>query len=120
MSNFGLMLTALAALMTAAANLCFQQGVKQSSQLTEGIWHFISLFSNFSFLAGCLLYVLSLFTWLKILAIEPIGVAYPILIGLTFVLLIFGAAFFAHEHISLKMLTGSFLILAGITLIARA
>lgn len=120
MSNFGLVLTALAALMTAVANIFLQQGVRQSLQFTDGtFWNFASLFSNASFWVGGLLYGLSLLTWLKILAMEPIGIAYPILIGLTFALLMCGAAFFAHESISLKTIVGTLIILAGITIVAR-
>ena len=120
MSNFGLTLTALAALMTAAANLLLQQGVKQSSQFANGaFWNLMPLFSNVSFWAGGILYGLSLLTWLKILALEPIGAAYPILIGLTFALLMSGAAFLAHEPISLKTIVGTLIILAGITIVAR-
>ncbi len=121
MSKFGLLLTVLAALMTAAANLCLQKGVRQSVQFTEGVfWNFISLFGSVSFVVGGLLYVLSMLAWLKILAMEPVGLAYPVLVGISFVLLIPGAAIFAHEPISLKVIFGIILILAGITVVARA
>jgi multidrug transporter EmrE-like cation transporter len=119
MSKLGFLLTVFAAFMTAVANICLRNGVKQSLQLTGGAWHFTILFGNVSFIAGCIFYGFALFTWLKILALEPIGISYPVLIGLTFALLMAGSAYFAHEPISLKTIVGTLIIFVGITIIAR-
>lgn len=119
MSKFGMALTLIAALLTAGGNICLQKGLEQSLKTTDGFQLIASLLSDITFIAGSLFYVLAMLTWLKILSIEPVGIAYPILVGLTFVLLIPGAAFFANEPISLKTIVGTVLILVGITIVAR-
>lgn len=120
MSKFGMVLTVVAALLTATANICLRKGLEQSLTNTEGLWRIASLLGNFTFVAGNLLYGFAMLTWLKILSIEPVGIAYPVLVGLTFVLLMPGAALFAHEPISLRTIAGTMLILAGITIVARS
>jgi multidrug transporter EmrE-like cation transporter len=120
MSNFGIVLTVLAALMTTAANLCLRKGLAQSSKSMVGIQRLISLLNDSVFVVGILLYGLAMLPWLKVVSMEPVASAYPVLVGLTFVLLLIGAALFINEPISLKKIIGTFLILAGITIVARS
>lgn len=120
MSKFGIILTVVAALMTTAANLCLRKAFGQlSASSAAGIQRFAFL-GDITFLAGILLYGLAMLPWLKVVSIEPVGNAYPVLVGLTFVLLMIGAALFVNEPISVRKIVGTVIIVTGITIVARS
>ncbi|AJP57258.1 hypothetical protein UC34_10070 [Pandoraea vervacti] len=54
--------------------------------------------------------------WMVIVTRLPLAVAFPIYIGVTFVMVIIGAHWFLGEQISLATVTAASLILAGITI----
>ena len=72
------------------------------------------------FLFGVLFYGAAAIVWFAALSLENLTTGYPILVGLTFVMVGLGAAVVFGEMISLQKLTGMAAILVGIALIARA
>ena len=72
------------------------------------------------FLSGVILYGLAAVVWFRILSIEDLSSSYPMLVGITFVLVVVGAVWFFDEDFSSQKLIGMVMILAGIGAIARA
>ena len=64
--------------------------------------------------------LLASFLWLLVVAKLPLVIAFPIYIGVTFVLVLAGGWIFLSESISLVRLVSILLILAGITLGVRS
>ena len=64
--------------------------------------------------------LLASFIWLFVVARLPLVVAFPVYIGVTFVLVLMGGWLFLDENISLVKLLAAGLILAGITLGVRS
>lgn len=69
--------------------------------------------------AGAASYCISFLLWMFVLTKAPLGVAYPIAIGTTLVLVLFASAIVFSERLGLAQLVGVGLVLLGITLIAR-
>lgn len=76
------------------------------------------LLTNPLFLLGFLLYLGAMISWIKILASEPVGMAYPILVSISFILVTLGTALFLKEPIFLRTLLGVVSIIVGIILIS--
>lgn len=119
MTKVGIVLTVIAAFMTTAANLCLRKGFAQSSGSNTGMQRLLFLLGDITFVLGIVLYASAMLFWFKVVSMEPVSIAYPVLVGLTFVLLMIGAAVFVNEPISIHKITGTFLILVGITIVAR-
>ncbi len=56
------------------------------------------------------------FAWLFVVTKLPLSIAFPVYIGITFVLVIFGGWFFLHEQFNLIKLAAILLIFFGIVL----
>ena len=63
--------------------------------------------------------LLASFVWLYIITKLPLVVAFPVYIGVTFILVIIGGRIFLSEGISLIKVVSIFLILTGITIGVR-
>jgi multidrug transporter EmrE-like cation transporter len=61
------------------------------------------------------LFVISTFVWTQALTKIPLSLAYPI-VSSAYILTLFGASFFFHEHISFLSVLGVLLIMSGISL----
>lgn len=124
MSSRGLLLLVLSALLTAAANLLLRGGILQHGEFSLALDRvkdqLLSLGTQPSFLAGVFLYGLAALVWFSVLSIENLSTSYPMLVGLTFVLVAIGAAYFFNEAFPGQKIFGMLLILAGIVSIARA
>lgn len=70
--------------------------------------------------AGLALYVLGMLLWLRVLSVDPLGRAYPVLVSLTFVLIVPASWALFRESITLLQISGLFLILLGVSMIARS
>jgi len=70
--------------------------------------------------AGAVMYIGGFLVWMVILSREPLTVAYPIAVGLTMLFSSILAIVLLRESVSWTMAAGSFLVLAGITLLARS
>lgn|GEM_PF-645931 len=121
MTRFGIVLTVIAAAMTAAANLVLRKSLAQTANNGSDIQCLMKLLLfDASFVVGILLYGMAMILWLKVVSMQPVGTAYPILVGLTFVMLLLGAVFFINEPLTFKKIAGTILIIAGITIVAQA
>ena len=63
--------------------------------------------------------LLASFVWLYVVTKLPLVIAFPVYIGVTFILVILGSWIFLSEDISLIRVVSVFLILAGIALGVR-
>ena len=123
LSSFGFLLIFLTAFLSAIANLVLRKGIEAAGGFTTGgfvttIKNFIILLSNPLFFLGFLLYLGAMLSWVKILASEPVSMAYPILVSLSFILVTIGTALFLREPIFIRSLLGIISIIVGIVLIS--
>ena len=122
MSGTGLILVTVTAAMTMAANLMLRAGIdaaggfspRGAMDVLSGI---LALFLQPLFSTGFVAYFLASVIWFRVVATEPLSVAYPILVSLTFSLVTAGAVAIFHETLSTQKLVGLVTILAGIVLI---
>jgi multidrug transporter EmrE-like cation transporter len=63
-------------------------------------------------------YFLAALIWFRVVATEPLSVAYPILVSLTFSLVTAAAVFILSEPISARKVLGLIVILTGILIIS--
>ena len=124
MSLNGLLLTALAAGLTAVANLMLRAGVTNAggflpfrSGLPKQI---LALSTDPVFVAGVFFYGLAALVWFAVISIEDLSTSYPVLVGLTFILVGIGSVVFFSESMPLQKLIGIAVILTGILVVARA
>lgn len=68
---------------------------------------------------GLFLYAVTTLVWIKVISVEPLSVAYPVLTSITFLLVTLAAAFFLHEGIAFQKIIGLIVILVGIVLVGR-
>ena len=123
MTRLGLLWVLVSAVLTMGANLLLRAGIDRgdvgSDAAASMMQRYLVWFSQPMFLVGVVLYGLAALVWFRVVASEPLSSAYPILVGATFVLVIFGAALCFDERISLLKAIGSVVILGGIIMISR-
>lgn len=117
------MLVVLVAGLTVAANLLLRVGVDLAggfpSNLTDMSSGLLRLAAQPLFDLGVILYGLAALVWFRVVASEPLSIAYPVLISLTFILVMAGATLLFHETMTLRKLIGVGIILGGIFLISN-
>jgi multidrug transporter EmrE-like cation transporter len=123
MSRGGLALVVLSAALTMAANLLIRAGIDAAGgfvagSAAEAISSLLRLFAQARFVAGFVLYFLASVVWFRVVATEPLSVAYPILVSCTFVLVTGGAVVLFRESLGLRQALGLVVILAGIVLVS--
>jgi hypothetical protein len=89
MSATGFLLVLFAAGLTMAANLMLRAGIDAVGGFTlDGMIHIlhglVKLFVHPLFALGFCIYFLASVVWFRVVATEPLSVAYPILVSLTF------------------------------------
>lgn len=124
MSYLGWILVCICALMTMLANLLLRIGVKQAlmafttqTTLFSQLW---MAAKQPSLIGGIFFYVLASMVWLKIISTEPLSLAYPILVSITFLLVTSGAMLFFNEPITMLKISGIFIIILGIYVLSLA
>lgn len=125
MSPRGLALVVLSAALTMAANLLIRAGIDAAGGFAAGspaeaIAALLRLFAQVRFVAGFVLYFLASVVWFRVVATEPLSVAYPILVSCTFVLVTAGAVILFREPLGLRQVLGLAIILAGIVLVSSS
>jgi len=119
-----MILIALSALMTAAANLLLRSGVRAAGGFGLGTGtladQVLNLLRQPAFDVGAILYGAAAFTWFAVVGIEDLSVSYPVLVSLVFLLVNAGAVFFFGESISWVKAAGMAVILAGVVIVSRA
>jgi len=105
---------ALGSLLTCAAELLLKQGAVSAPPIPWlPQWFDISaMFSGWTWLGICA-YILSMISWLYVLRIMPLNIAYA-LVNVAQVLVPLGAVYFRHEHVSIKRWAGIGLVLLGL------
>jgi multidrug transporter EmrE-like cation transporter len=123
MSITGLLLVLVTAGLTMAANLMMRSGINSAGGFAPQsvfavVIGFVRLLSQPLFLTGFVLYFIASLIWLRVVASEPLSVAYPVLVSLTFALVTGGAVFFFQEPLSVRKAVGLAVILGGILVIS--
>lgn len=111
------------ALLTALANLLLRYGLLKSGGLAIAPGNWLAGWGGTlvqpAFLSGIVLYGLAAVVWFYALSVTEVSTGYPVLVGLTFVLVTFGAVVVFKESVNPLKIAGTVSILAGIVLIAR-
>jgi multidrug transporter EmrE-like cation transporter len=123
MSAAGLILVLLTAVLTMGANLMLRVGIDAAGGFSAGgatqlLHALVRLFMQPMFAIGFVVYFLAALIWFRVVATEPLSVAYPILVSLTFSLVTAAAVFILSEPISARKVVGLVVILAGILIIS--
>lgn len=123
MSITGGLLVLVTAGLTMAANLMMRGGIDSAGgfapQTVVAVFTtFLRLLSQPLFMAGFVLYFFASLVWLRVVASEPLSVAYPVLVSLTFTLVTAGAVFLFQEPLSVRKVVGLAVILGGILVIS--
>lgn len=116
LSTIGILLTYAVALtggqlLFKLAALRFRPGDRWSD-------NFIALALNPYLVLAVLLYALLSAAWVWVLTFVPLSIAYPF-VALTFVLTVASGALLFGEPISLRLVLGGVMIIAGLIVIAR-
>lgn len=124
MTERGLLLVGLSALLTAVSNLMLRSGVTRAGgfelSLKTLIADLLTLAYQPLFVAGLTLYATAALVWFRVISTENLSSGYPVLVSLTFVLVTLGATVFFNEPVSWQKVLGLAVILVGIVLVARA
>jgi multidrug transporter EmrE-like cation transporter len=125
MSATGLSLVLLTAALTMAANLLLRGGIDAAGGFSLGgpsgmLQALVKLFIQPLFAIGFVLYFVASVVWFRVVATEPLSIAYPVLISCTFTLVTAGAVVIFSEPLTPRHVVGLVVILAGIVLISTA
>jgi undecaprenyl phosphate-alpha-L-ara4N flippase subunit ArnE len=106
-----------------AANLMMRGGIDSTGgfapeSVSAVVIAFFRLLSQPLFVAGFVLYFFASLIWLRVIASEPLSVAYPVLVSLTFTLVTAGAVLFFQEPLSVRKIVGLAVILGGILVVS--
>jgi multidrug transporter EmrE-like cation transporter len=109
----------IGSLLVAVSELALKRGATDASQrdVLNGLFGISALGSWWTWL-GILTYLLSFASWLHVLRLMPLGIAYG-LISICHVLVPIGSWLFLHETVSARRWTGIVLIVLGIALVAK-
>jgi multidrug transporter EmrE-like cation transporter len=123
MSATGLLLVLVTAALTMVANLLLRSGIDAAGGFSLGgvattAASLLKLFMEPKFLIGFVLYFMASVVWFRVVATEPLSVAYPLLVSCTFTLVTAGAVIVFSEPLTLRQMLGLAVILAGIALIS--
>ena len=112
------------ALLTVCANLMMRHGLVLAGGLStqgEGIpGLLLRLARQWTFVLGLVAYALAALVWFRVLSVAEVSTGYPILVGLTFVMVTVGAVLLFKESVNLLKVVGIATVLVGVILIARA
>lgn len=125
MSLPGLIVVILTALFVVVGNVMLRAGLKLSGVVpfSRGVtglpMDVFQLLLQPVFIIAVALYGFSMLLWLRVVATEPLSVAYPTLAAVTFVTLSVVSVAFLHEPMTAKKAIGLTAILVGLILVAR-
>lgn len=123
MSPTGLFLVLITAALTMAANLMLRAGIDAAGGFALGgasqVFHaLVKLFTQPLFSVGFAIYFLASVVWFRVVATEPLSLAYPILVSLTFSLVTAGAVLLFSEPLAPRKMVGLAVILTGIVIVS--
>jgi multidrug transporter EmrE-like cation transporter len=118
-----LALVASSAVTTAVANLLLRAGVEKAGGLSLNLDRFwsdaLGLAAQPLFVIGFIFYGIAAVLWFSVLPRADLSVTYPVLVALTFVLVVSGSVAVFHENLPWVKVVGLGLILVGVALVAR-
>lgn len=124
MSGHGMLLVGLSALLTVASNLMLREGVTRADGFGLSLGRLVSDLLRLArqplFVVGLALYAAAALVWFRVISTENLNSSYPVLVGLTFVLVTSGATVFFREPVSWQKVLGVGVILVGVLLVSRA
>jgi multidrug transporter EmrE-like cation transporter len=124
MTSTGLILVAIAAVLSAASNIVLRLGVIRGGGFgtsERGVSaDFLALAHQPLFVLGIVLYGVAGLVWFRLVSTEYLSAAYVLLVASTFVLVAAGGRVFFNEPITLQHSVGMAVILAGILISADA
>ena len=80
----------------------------------------LSLASQPTFIIGFPLYGVAMALWVRVLSTEDLSTGYPLVMGLSFAMVILGAVVFLDEQVSWQKALGLGAIVVGVVLLSRA
>jgi multidrug transporter EmrE-like cation transporter len=121
MSRLGLLLLVVSAGITTVANLLLRAGIDRAggfkpTGVVTVFYGFVQLLTEPLFATGFILYFLAALVWFRVVAYEPLSTAYPVMVGLIFVMVSLGAIIVFGEPMSVRKMIGLLVILAGIAI----
>lgn len=125
MSSLGLALVAMTAVITMAANFLMRAGITRSGgfnppDVPDALVAFLRLLFDPLFAIGFLAYFFAGLVWFRVVASEPLSLAYPLLVSMTFALVTSGSVLLFNEPLSLQKICGLLVILTGIAMVSLA
>ncbi|MCX6841809.1 MAG: hypothetical protein NTX53_05965 [candidate division WOR-3 bacterium] len=124
MSTQVFLLVLVCVLLNVTANLTMKHGLVLAGGMRvqdDGVVGLLlRLAKQWTFVLGLVAYALAALVWFRVLSISEVSASYPIVVGLTFVMVNVGAILWFRESISVLKFVGVGVILAGIVLVAKA
>ncbi len=106
--------------LNALGNVLIKYGMNKAGALELSLKSLILIFTNPGVVAGVTFYVLALAGYSYTLSRIDLSVAYPIMSGLSFLLVLMISALFLKESIQPIQLVGCAVILTGVWLVSLA
>lgn len=124
MTNRGLLLVFLVALLQVSGNLLLRAGVVGAGGLSLNLSTLLAdlrrLLLNPVFDVGVFLYGAASVIWFGVVSSESLSSSYPLLVALSFLLVTAGAVVLFQETVSAQKVVGLFVLLVGILMVATA
>lgn len=124
MTNRGLLLVFLVALLQVSGNLLLRAGVVGAGGLSLNLSTLLAdlrrLLLNPVFDLGVFLYGAASVVWFGVVSSESLSSSYPLLVALSFLLVTAGAVVLFQETVSAQKVVGLFVLLVGILMVATA
>ncbi len=119
----GWWLVLVSAAFTVVGNLLIRAGLDRAggfpARLVDVPAGLISLGQQPLFDVGVAVYILATLAWFRVIATQPLSVAYPVVVSLNFVFVTLGAILLFRESVSALKVVGLVVILAGIVILNR-
>jgi len=121
MTVTGWLLVLLSAGLQVAGTLLLRAGVDRAGGFAETLagvpQGLLRLALQPAFDIGFVIYGLAALVWFRVLSTQPLGLAYPVLVSLTFMFVSIGAAIVFQEPVTARKLIGLAVILIGILVV---
>lgn len=111
-------LSLLQSMLLSGGQVLMKFGLIKAGTFSFSWQYFIRLLTNWQFICCGICYGVGSVLWMYIIKNFPLSMAYP-MVSLSYVMGMFAAIIFFHEHIPIERWIGVFLILSGCVLIAK-